>query len=118
MKGNKARGAGVEHKGDTVAILNIGRVNRNAQQKTERIDKDVPLAAGDLLARIVTLRVSGASFFVRPGAGFFAPTRSIAKPARAGGVKVGRRANLAAHSGLAGHTLTASSTTARLVRSG
>jgi hypothetical protein len=61
---------------------------------------------------------SGASFFVRPGAGFFAPTRSIAKPARAGGVKVGRRANLAAYSGLAGHTLTASSTTARLVRSG
>src|SRR5271165_132107 len=50
-------GAGVEHRGDTVAILNIGRVNRNAQQKTERIDKDVPLAAGDLLARIVTLRV-------------------------------------------------------------
>src|SRR5580658_10184953 len=57
MKGNKARGAGVEHKGDTVAILNIGRVNRNAQQKTERIYKDVPLASGDLLARIVTLRV-------------------------------------------------------------
>jgi hypothetical protein len=44
---------------------------------------------------------SGASFFVRPGAGFFAPTRSIAKPARAGGVKVGRRANLAAYSGFA-----------------
>jgi hypothetical protein len=27
---------------------------------------------------------------------FFAPTRSIAKPARAGAVKVGRRPNLAA----------------------
>ena len=32
---------------------------------------------------------------------FFAPTRSIAKPARAGAVKVGRRPNLAAYSGLA-----------------
>ena len=31
---------------------------------------------------------------------FFAPTR-IAKPARAGAVKVGRRPNLAAYSGLA-----------------
>ena len=32
---------------------------------------------------------------------FFAPTRSIAKSARAGAVKVGRRPNLAAYSGLA-----------------
>ncbi len=32
---------------------------------------------------------------------FFAPTRSIAKPARAGAVKVGRRPNLAAYSGFA-----------------
>jgi hypothetical protein len=32
---------------------------------------------------------------------FFAPTRSIAKPARAGAVKVGRRPNLAAYSSLA-----------------
>ena len=32
---------------------------------------------------------------------FFAPTRSIARPARAGAVKVGRRPNLAAYSALA-----------------
>ena len=49
--------AGVEHKSGTVAVLNIGRVHRNAQQKTERIDEDVPLETGDLLARIVTMRV-------------------------------------------------------------
>ena len=49
---------------------------------------------------------------------FFAPTRSIAKPARAGAVKVGRGPNLTAYSGLPGHTLTASSTPARLMRSG
>src|SRR5260370_1442584 len=36
----------------------------------------------------------------------------------AGAVKVGRRATLAASPSLPGHTLTASSTTARLVRSG
>ena len=40
-------------------------------------------------------------FFVRSGTRFFAPTRSIAKPARAGAVKVGRRANLAVFSNLA-----------------
>jgi hypothetical protein len=33
-------------------------------------------------------------FFVRLGIPFFAPTRSIAKPARAGAVKVGRRESL------------------------
>ena len=32
---------------------------------------------------------------------FFAPTRNIAKPARAGAVKVGRRTNLSACSALA-----------------
>ena len=32
---------------------------------------------------------------------FFVPTRSIAKPARAGAVKVGRHTNLSACSGLA-----------------
>ena len=41
------------------------------------------------------------SFFVRLESRFFAPTRRIAKPARAGAVKVGRRPNLAAYSGLA-----------------
>jgi hypothetical protein len=41
------------------------------------------------------------SFFVRPGIPFLRPTRRIAKPARAGVLKVGRRPNLAAYSGLA-----------------
>jgi hypothetical protein len=115
-----------------VVILNTGGMNDGVQQQTQRIDENMPFLALDQFARIKSVRCapplygvffvkrfqSGASFFVRAGAGFFAPTRSIAKPARAGGVKVGRRANLAAYSGLAGHTLTASSTTARLVRSG
>jgi hypothetical protein len=47
------------------------------------------------------------SFFVRPKARFFVPTRASLGPARAGAVKVGRRTNLAA-------SLTAPSTMAPL----
>jgi hypothetical protein len=32
-------------------------MNDDVQQETERVDEDMPLAARDLLARIVTLRV-------------------------------------------------------------
>ena len=49
---------------------------------------------------------------------FFAPTRTSLTPARAEAVKVGRRTDLTACPAVASHTLTASSTTARLVRSG
>jgi hypothetical protein len=40
------------------------------------------------------------SFFVRPKARFFVPTRASLGPARAEAVKVGRRTNLAAFSAL------------------
>lgn len=33
-----------------IAVLHIGRVNHDAQHQSERINQDVPLAAGDLLA--------------------------------------------------------------------
>ena len=47
----------------TVAVLHIGRVDGDAQQQAQRIDQDVALAAGDLLARIEALRVErGAPF--------------------------------------------------------
>ena len=46
-----------------VAILQIGRVYGDAQQEAKRIDEDVPLAAGDLLAGIEALRIErGAPF--------------------------------------------------------
>lgn len=41
----------------TVTILNIGRQNAHAEQETERVDKDVALAAGDFLARVKPLPV-------------------------------------------------------------
>lgn len=46
-----------------IAILNAGRLDHDAQQEAERIDEDMALAAGDLLARIIPLRVErGAPF--------------------------------------------------------
>ena len=49
--------ARVEHEPRAIAILNVGRMDDDVQQEAERIDEDVPLAAGDLLARIIALRV-------------------------------------------------------------
>ena len=47
----------------TIAILHVGRMDRDAQEQAERVDKDMPLASGDLLARIEPLRVErGAPF--------------------------------------------------------
>lgn len=52
-----------QHLARAVAILHVGRVDGDAQQEAQRIDEDVPLAAGDLLAGIETLRVErGAPF--------------------------------------------------------
>jgi len=50
-------GALVEHQCDAVAILDVGRMNSDAQQEAERVNQDVALAPRDLLACIVTLRV-------------------------------------------------------------
>lgn len=47
----------------TVPILNVGGMDDDAQKEAKRIDEDVPLAAGDLLARVIALRVKrGAPF--------------------------------------------------------
>ena len=40
-----------------VAILNVGGQNAHAEQEAERVDEDVALAARDLLARVIALRV-------------------------------------------------------------
>ena len=62
-EGEKAACAPIEDEQSAVAILHSGRVDDNVQQQAERVDQDMPFAAGDLLGRIKTLRVKrGAPF--------------------------------------------------------
>ena len=49
-----------------VAILHVGRMDHDVQEKAERIDEDMPLAARDLLARIEALRVDRRPPFCAP----------------------------------------------------
>lgn len=42
---------------DAIAILPVGAMDDDVQQQAEGVDDDVPLAAGDLLARVIALRV-------------------------------------------------------------
>jgi len=56
-EGKAAARASIEDQPRAVAILHVGRMNDDVQEKAERIDEDVPLAARDLLARIEALRV-------------------------------------------------------------
>ena len=46
-----------QHGEGAVTILHVGGMNDDAQEKAERIDEDVPLAARDLLTCIKALRV-------------------------------------------------------------
>jgi hypothetical protein len=47
----------VEDEGGPIAILDIGRMNRGAQQQAERIYENMALLALDLLSRIVAMRI-------------------------------------------------------------
>jgi hypothetical protein len=59
-EGEEAAGAPIE---DEQKILHSGRVDDDVQQQAERVDQDMPFAAGDLLGRIKALRVKrGAPF--------------------------------------------------------
>ena len=62
-KGKEAARASIENQPRSVAILYVGGMNDDVQEKAECVDEDVPLATRDLLARIKTLRVElGAPF--------------------------------------------------------
>jgi hypothetical protein len=62
-EGKEAARASIENQPRSVAVLKVGGMNDDIQQKAECIDKDVALAPGDLLARIKPLRVErGAPF--------------------------------------------------------
>jgi len=47
----------VENQTGAVAVLNVGGMNGDAQQQTKRVDKDMSLAARDLLGAVVALRI-------------------------------------------------------------
>lgn len=49
--------APIEDECGTVAILNVCGMNGDVQQEPKRVDENVPLAAGDLLARVKALRI-------------------------------------------------------------
>ena len=62
-EGEEAAGASIENQPGPVAVLNVGGMNDDVQQEAERVDQDMALAPGDLLARIKPLRVErGAPF--------------------------------------------------------
>lgn len=62
-EGEEAARADIEDKPCAVAVLHCGGVNDDVQEEAERVDEDMALAARDLLARIVALRVErGAPF--------------------------------------------------------
>ena len=62
-EGEQAAGASIEDQPRPVAVLNVGGMDDDVQQEAERIDQDMALAPGDLLACIKPLRVKrGAPF--------------------------------------------------------
>ena len=62
-EGEQTARASAEHQCNAVAVLNVGGVNDNIQQQTERIDEDMAFAARNLLARIEALRIEGRAPF-------------------------------------------------------
>ncbi len=62
-EGEEAAGASIENQPHPVAVLNVGGMDDDVQQEPERIDQDMALAPGDLLARIKPLRVKRAAPF-------------------------------------------------------
>lgn len=46
--------AAIQNQWRTVPVLEIGRMDDDIQEEAQRVDKNVPLAALDLLARVIT----------------------------------------------------------------
>ena len=65
-EGEAAARATVEDQQRAIAILQIGRVDDDVQQEAERVDENVPLAARDLLARVIPRRIERRPPFCAP----------------------------------------------------
>ena len=55
-----------QHGLGAIAVLDVGRVDDDAQQQAERVDEDVPFAPEHLLARVVAGRVERGAPFCAP----------------------------------------------------
>jgi hypothetical protein len=62
----QAARASIEDQARAIAILHVSRVDDDVQQEAERVDKNVPLAALDLLARVVPRRIERRPPFCAP----------------------------------------------------
>ena len=58
----KSAACPLEDRANGIAVLNVGGEHSDAQQQTERVDEDVPLAARDFLRRIVAWRLQRPPF--------------------------------------------------------
>lgn len=65
-EGEEAAASLIEDPSRAVAILDIGGMNGDVQEKAERVDEDMPLAARDLLRRIIALRIDRGPPFCAP----------------------------------------------------
>jgi hypothetical protein len=65
-EGEAAARAAIENQPSAITILQIGRVDDDVQQEAERVDENVPLAARDLLARVIPRRIERRPPFCAP----------------------------------------------------
>ncbi len=65
-EGEAAARAAVEDQPSAITILQVGRVDDDVQQEAERVDENVPLAARDLLARVIPRRIERRPPFCAP----------------------------------------------------
>jgi len=62
-EGEQAAGAPIEHQSRSVSVLHVGGMDDDIQEQAERVDKHMPLAARNLLARIEALCVEPSAPF-------------------------------------------------------
>lgn len=55
-----------QHPMRAIPVLNVGRMDEDAQQEAERVDQDVTLAPEDFLARVIPLRIERSPPFEAP----------------------------------------------------
>src|SRR5262249_14752327 len=65
-EGEAAARAAIEDQPSPIAILQVGRVDDDVQREAERVDENVPLAARDLLTRVIARRIERRPPFCAP----------------------------------------------------